>query len=83
MKTRYANGQRSIEPDQAADLPEAEAKDLVTKGFAVFVGEDLAEGDAPKRRPARKAVKAAPDAPPAGPDGEGADDPDETSEDAT
>ncbi|HET8684981.1 MAG TPA: hypothetical protein VFM54_24375 [Micromonosporaceae bacterium] len=40
MKTRYCNGQRTIEPDQVGELPDKEARDLIEKGFAVAAGDD-------------------------------------------
>jgi hypothetical protein len=44
MKTQYATPERAIGPGQSADLPDAEARDLIDKGFAVAAE---AEADAP------------------------------------
>jgi hypothetical protein len=88
MKTRYANGTLAIEPDQVGVLPEAEAKDLIEKGFAVDVDEDPSHGAAkpalkrnPRRRPpagaaGKGAQPPAGDDPPADDPPDGGDDPD-------
>lgn len=71
MKTRYANGERAIEPDTEAELDDAEARDLVAKGFAVPVGADPSRGEASraKTRPV-KAAKTTEKPPPTKPTGE-------------
>lgn len=58
MKTRFCDGTRTIEPDREAELPDAQALDLIDKGFAV-PADEAAEAKVAKARAARPRKAAA------------------------